>query len=80
MVLASVPELERLQRHDTAGVLGFDWGIDPASPQRVREAQAGIGAPSPSARSRCARRHDVEQKSIYHFFTHNAWTLVDMPE
>ena len=31
---------ERLQTHDRSGVLGFDWGIDPASPRQVREAQA----------------------------------------
>lgn len=40
VLLASAAELERVQRHDSTGVFGFDWGIDPASPQRVREAQA----------------------------------------
>ena len=34
MALASAPETERLQAHDATGVLGFNWGIDPASPER----------------------------------------------
>ena len=33
--LASAPETERLQAHDPSGVLGFNWGIDPASPEQV---------------------------------------------
>ena len=39
VVLASAPETERLQAHDPSGVLGFNWGIDPATPERVHEAQ-----------------------------------------
>ena len=42
MELASAQETERLQTHGTAGVLGFNWGIDAASPEGVHEAQAGM--------------------------------------
>ena len=31
---------ERLQRHDSTGVLGFNWAIDPASPEAVHQAQS----------------------------------------
>jgi hypothetical protein len=41
LVLVSAPETERLQAHDASGALGFNWGIDPASPEQVHEAQAG---------------------------------------
>src|SRR6185437_2757881 len=33
--LASTPETERLQAHDSTGVLDFDWGINAASPRQV---------------------------------------------
>ncbi len=80
MSLASVPELDRLQRHDSSGVLGFDWGIDPASPQRVREAQAALEH-HPALLDHDALEDSVlSKKTIYHFFTRNAWTLVDVPE
>jgi hypothetical protein len=80
MSLVSVPELERLQRHDTSGVLGFNWGIDPASPQRVREAQAGMEHHPPLLDHDALGDTVLSGKSIYHFFTHNAWTVVAMPE
>ena len=41
-MLASAPETERLQAHGSADVLGFNWGIDPASPEQVHEAQLGM--------------------------------------
>ena len=37
-VLASAPETEHLQLDTATGVYGFNWAIDPASPQRVHEA------------------------------------------
>src|SRR5450631_3989305 len=37
IVLASTQETKRLQAHDLTGVLGFNWGIDPASPRRIKE-------------------------------------------
>ncbi|WP_348264381.1 hypothetical protein P8935_07555 [Telmatobacter sp. DSM 110680] len=80
VTLASVPELERLQRHDSSGVLGFDWGIDPASPQQVREAQAGMEHHPPLLDHDALEDTVLSGKSIYHFFTRNAWTVIDMPE
>lgn len=80
MSLASVPELERLQRHDSSGVLGFDWGIDPASPQRVHEAQSAMEHHPPLLDHDALEDTVLSGKSIYHFFTRNAWTVVDMPE
>ena len=49
-VLASAPETERLQSHGSSGVLGFNWGIDPASPEQVHEAQMDMPHP-PAAHS-----------------------------
>ena len=40
-VLVTAQEKERLQAHSGSAVLGFNWGIDPASPQQVHDAQMG---------------------------------------
>ncbi len=80
VTLATAPELERLHRHDSSGVLGFDWCIDPASPQRVREAQAGLVHHPPPLDHDALEDTVLSGKTVYHFFTRNAWTIVDMPE
>ena len=77
MTVASVPELERLQRHDSSGVLGFDWGIDPASPRQVREAQAGMEHHPPLLDHDALEDIVLNQKTVYRFYTHSAWTVVD---
>src|ERR1019366_8898680 len=79
-VLASAVETERLQAHGSVGgVLGFNWGIDPATPERVHEAQAGMD-------KRPARvDHDaladtlVDHHTVYHFYTQGAWIALAMP-
>jgi hypothetical protein len=79
-VLATAQETERLQAHDPSGVLGFNWGIDPATPEQVFQAQSGL-------RPRPARLdHDaladaaVEHRTVYHFHAQGRWTLVAMPD
>jgi hypothetical protein len=79
-VLASVPETQRLQAHDPTGVLGFNWGIDPASPAQVREAQSGM-KPRPLRLDHDALADSVvDRRTVYHFYVKSAWTLVGMPE
>jgi hypothetical protein len=76
-VLASALETQRLQAHDPSGVLGFNWGIDPATPEQVHAAQSGL-------KNRPARvDHDaladstVEHKTIYHFYAKSNWFLLE---
>jgi hypothetical protein len=78
--LGSVAELDRLQRHDSSGVFGFDWGIDPATPAQVREAQAGMQHHPPLLDHDALSETVLNQKTVYHFYTHGAWTIVDVPE
>ncbi|MDR3774914.1 MAG: hypothetical protein P4L26_16285 [Terracidiphilus sp.] len=80
MVLASTMEVDRLEAHPGSGVLGFNWGIDPASPEQVHVAQTGL-------ENRPARvDHDalvdsvIEHRSVYHFYARSAWTVLEMPE
>jgi hypothetical protein len=80
--LASSPEKECLETHDASGVLGFDWGIDPASPRQVREAQAAM-KPRPAMLDHDALADTILEKStVYHFYfsASRAWTRVEMPE
>jgi hypothetical protein len=71
-VLAAVPETERLQAHGPAGMLGFDWGIDVATPGRVHEAQMGM-------KNRPAMDHDavaesvIDQWTVYYYFDGKNW-------
>jgi len=76
-VLASEPETARLETHDRSGVLGFGWGIDPISPRRMREAQAGMEHRPSSLDHDALADVFVEKSTIYHFFTRNRWTVVD---
>jgi hypothetical protein len=78
--LASAPETERLQPHDASGVLGFNWGIDPASPRLVAEAQTGLIPRPPKLDHDALADEIVEHKTIYHFYAKGAWTLVKLPD
>lgn len=77
--LASAPETERVQPHDPSGVLGFDWGIDAASPEQVHDAQAGMDPRPPLLDHDALADSIIDRATVYHFYAKNAWTLVDMP-
>jgi hypothetical protein len=73
MELIAVPETERLQAHDSSGVLGFDWAIDAASPGQVHAAREGL-EPRPTRLDHDALVDTiVEQRRIYRFYEKNAW-------
>jgi hypothetical protein len=78
--LASAPETERLQVHDPSGVLGFNWGIDPASPEQVHEAQAGMLPPPPKVSHFAVSDSIVEHSTLYHYYSNGAWTLLPTPD
>jgi hypothetical protein len=75
--VAAAPEMQRLQVHDLTGVLGFNWGIDPASPQQVREEQAGMDPRPPPLNHDAVADTVVEHRAIYHYFVKSTWTVVD---
>lgn len=79
-VLASAPETERLQAHQPAAALGFNWAIDAASPQDVHEAQAGMEPRPPALDHDALSDSTVDHRTVYHFYAQNAWTLPDMPQ
>lgn len=77
-VLATAPETERLQSHDPSGVLGFNWGIDPASPEQVREAQLGMKHRSPLGDHDALGDSIIEERIVYHYFARGRWMLLDV--
>jgi hypothetical protein len=80
LVLASAVETQRLQAHPSTGVLGFNWGIDPSSPQQIHEAQLGL-KPRPEKIDHDALADSiVDHKTIYHFYAKNVWTLLEVPQ
>jgi hypothetical protein len=80
LVLAASPETERLQAHDLSGVLGFNWGIDPASPEQVRQAQSGLEHRPATLDHDALADSLVDHKTVYHFYLKGAWTVLQMPE
>jgi hypothetical protein len=80
LALATAPETERLQAHGPGGVLGFNWGIDPASPEQIHQAQSGL-EPRPERLDHDALGDSiVERRTIYHFYSKSAWTVLEMPD
>jgi hypothetical protein len=75
--VATWPETQRLQIHDLTGVLGFNWGIDPASPERVRQAQAGMEPRPPRLAHDAIADAAVEHRTVYRYYARSAWTVVD---
>lgn len=79
-VLATAAETNRLQAHDASGVLGFNWGIDPASPQLVHENQAGLEHRPPPTDHDALADSILDRRTVYRFYAANAWTILDVPE
>lgn len=79
-VLGSAMETQRLQKHLGTNVLGFNWGIDPASPEAIRQAQLGLSPRPPRPDHDALADSVIDHNTIYHYFSNGAWRLLDMPE
>jgi hypothetical protein len=77
VVLASAPESERLQSHDPSGVLGFNWGIDPATPERVHQAQSGLKHRPAQVDHDALADSTLEHNTIYHFYAKSSWFVLE---
>jgi hypothetical protein len=80
LVLSAAPETERLQAHDATGVLGFNWGIDPASPEQIRTAQIGLLHRPALVDHDALADTLVDHRTVYHFYLKSAWIVLEMPE
>jgi len=79
-LLATAQENERLQLHEPSPVLGFNWGIDAASPQRVHEAQSGLRQRPPWLDHDALADSLLDRHTVYHFYSGSAWTLLNVPD
>jgi hypothetical protein len=79
VTLASAAETKRLQVYDASRILGFNWGIDPASPQQVREAQAGLEHHQPLIDHDALGDSVLDKRTVYRFYTKNAWMVLEVP-
>ncbi|HEY2859206.1 MAG TPA: hypothetical protein VGJ21_12370 [Terracidiphilus sp.] len=80
VTLATAPETERLQTHPSSQVLGFNWGIDPATPQAVHVAQIGLSPRPPTPDHDALADSVIDHKTIYRYFKNGTWGLVDLPD
>jgi hypothetical protein len=79
-LLATAQESERLQPRDPGGVLGFNWGIDAAAPQRIHEAQSGLKERPPWLDHDALADSLLDRHTVYHFYSGGAWTLLNVPD
>jgi hypothetical protein len=77
IVLSSAPETKRLQRHDSTGVLGFNWAIDPASPETVHQVQSTMRRKPPPLDHDALADSVVEHGTVYRIYLQHAWTVVE---
>jgi hypothetical protein len=80
LTLATAQEIDRLQVHDSTGALGFNWGIDPASPAQIHEAQASLAHRPPLVDHDALADSLLDHRITYHFYAKTAWILLEMPE
>lgn len=79
-VLATAPEMKRLYLSSEIGELGFDWGIDAATPEAVREAQSGM-EPRPAPIDHDAVADSViEQSVMYRYYANGKWSELPQPD
>lgn len=80
LVLASAPEKQRLQAYSGSAALGFNWGIDPASPEQIHQAQIGLANRPPRVDHDALADSVIDRATTYHFYARNAWTVLPMPQ
>jgi hypothetical protein len=79
-LLATAQETERLQSHDPSPILGFNWGIDPASPRRIHDAQSGLKQRPPWLDHDALADSLLDRRTVFHFYSGSAWTLLNAPD
>ena len=79
MTLDEAAETQRLQVHRGSAELGFNWGIDPASPQSIHDLRIGM-RPRPRRLDHDALADSIiGQRAVYRYFSQGAWAILDMP-
>jgi len=80
VVLASAPETQRLGPTRQSGqiaMLGFDWAVDSATPERIHEAQIGMKNRPAMLDHEALAETVIDQGTVLHYFDGKAWRVVD---
>jgi len=64
-----------LSPHGATGELGFDWGIDPASPRRIHDAQAAMPHRPPAPDHDAIADTTIDRGTVYHLYRNGAWEM-----
>jgi hypothetical protein len=90
--LATASETDRLQPRPGSSAdfaeWGFNWGIDPASPHRLQEAQNGLEASAPTRPGPRPAPFDhdaladsvIERRTVYHYYAKGVWSALPLPD
>ena len=76
-VLASAAETARLQWNGASGKMEFDWGIDTATPESVREAQTDMRRRPPKPDHDAIASSIINGETTYRFYTGSTWKFLD---
>ncbi len=76
-VLNVFEETSRLQQDDATGDLGFDWGIDSATPKQVHEGTAGSRAGSAALDHDCIADSVIDRAPAYRCLQAGKWITLD---
>jgi hypothetical protein len=79
ITVVSAPETSRLSPRPGRNELGFDWGIDPAPPERVRQAQVGLNPRPPLLTHDAIADSAIERWIVYRYFSNGAWAQLPLP-
>jgi hypothetical protein len=73
---STVAETTRLQPHGANGELGFNWGIDRATPQQVHDAEAAMPLRPARLDHDALADSVVDGRVVYRFYSNRVWTQV----
>jgi hypothetical protein len=75
--VATARETSHLQPHGSSDHLGFNWAIDPATPETVHEAQLNMRHPPSRLDHDAIADSIIDGRTIYHFYSRGKWTTLD---
>ncbi len=75
--LAQWQETARLQAHDPSGVLGFNWGIDAATPRQFHDAFASQSSPPATPDHDAVADSVIDTRTTYHLWMQGQWQIFE---
>ena len=77
-VVATASWILRLAPHGPGKEYGFSWGIDPATPKQIRDAQAAMTHRPPQPDHDAIADTVIDSRTVYHLYKDGTWTNVEV--